>query len=298
MNAPQPDLETLADAQPAQPATMTRPPRWLAPAVIALAAAAAVWAARPFTIVEPGHRGVLVTLGKPAERALPEGIVFHWPFVQRVAQIDVRISRAEGTGVAASKDLQAVTLKVAANVRIDPDAAAKVYRDIAPTAAEAIERIVVPARPEAFKAVAARFTAEELVTRRTEVRDQIASMLQDKIRRHGFILDEFSIVNFEFSPAFAAAIEAKVKAEQEKLKADRDLQRIRVEAEQRVTSARAEADSLRLQREQVTPMLLELRRIESTRAAIAKWDGKLPGAVMGSGGTLAPLLQMQGGATP
>ena len=74
----------------------------------------------------------------------------------------------------------------------------------------------------------------------------------------------------------------KVKAEQQKQQAERDLQRLQVEAQQKVVGAKAEAESLALQRMQITPELLSLRRIENERAAIAKWDGKLPSVTSGA----------------
>jgi uncharacterized membrane protein YqiK len=205
------------------------------------------------------------------------------PFVQKLNVMDVRVAKSEGQGDAASKDLQAVQFKVALNYHLDPNAVPRVFREIAQTTDAVAASIIDPARPEAVKAITARFTAEELITRRTEVRDQIASQLREKMTRHGLVLDEFSIVNFAFSPSFAGAIEAKVRAEQEKLKADRDLQRIEVEAQQRIASARAEAESLRLQRGEVTPQLLELRRVETERMAIAKWNGVLPTTALGTG---------------
>lgn len=167
------------------------------------------------------------------------------------------------------------------NYHLDPTAAAKGFRDVGQSTAEIASRILEPARPEAVKAVTAQFTAEELITKRTQVGDLIAKMLREKMSRHGLILDEFAIVNFAFSPSFTTAIEAKVNAEQEKLKAERDLMRIRVEAEQKVTSAKAEAESLRLQRQEVTPDVLALRAIE-------KWDGHLPQV---TGGAL-PMLDI------
>jgi regulator of protease activity HflC (stomatin/prohibitin superfamily) len=172
-------------------------------------------------------------------------------------------------------DLQQVRAKVAVNFHLDPNVAAKAFRDIGQSTAEIANNILEPARPEAVKAVTAQFTAEQLITKRTEVRDKIAVLLREKLSRHGIILDEFAIVNFSFSPSFTSAIEAKVNAEQEKLKAERDLMRIRVEAEQKVTSAKAEAESLRLQRQEVTTDVLALRTIE-------KWDGHLPQVTGGS----------------
>jgi uncharacterized membrane protein YqiK len=189
--------------------------------------------------------------------------------------MDVRIAKSEGEGDAASRDLQQVRVKVAVNYHLDPDKAAKVFREVGQTTEDVVTSILLPARPEAVKAVTAQFTAEELITKRTQVREQIAALLREKLTRHGLILDEFAIINFAFSPSFTAAIEAKVGAEQANLKAERDLMRIRVEAEQKVASARAEAESLRLQRQEVTPDVLALRTIE-------KWDGHLPQATGGA----------------
>jgi regulator of protease activity HflC (stomatin/prohibitin superfamily) len=218
---------------------------------------------------------VLTTMGKPSDEVFGEGVHLIIPIVQNLHLMDVRIGKNEGEGDAASKDLQQVRAKVVVNYHLEPAAAARAFKDIGQSTDELVARILDPARPEAVKAVTAQFTAEELITKRTQVRDQIADLLRQKITRHGLILDEFAIVNFAFSPSFTAAIEAKVNAEQEKLKAERDLMRIRVEAEQKVTSARAEAESLRLQRQEVTPDVLALRTIE-------KWDGHLPQMTGGS----------------
>lgn len=261
--------------------------RWL---VLLVGAALLAWALWPLAIVPAGHRGVMTTMGKPSDVALGEGVQLLVPWVQKLNIMDVRVAKSEGQGDAASKDLQAVQFKVVVNYHLDPSAAPRVFREIAQSTDAVAASIIDPARPEAVKAVTARFTAEELITKRTEVRDQIASQLREKMTRHGLVLDEFSIVNFAFSQSFAGAIEAKVRAEQEKLKADRDLQRIEVEAEQRLAGARAEAESLRLQRGEVTPLLLELRRVEAERLAIAKWNGVLPTTTLGTG--VQPFLNL------
>jgi prohibitin 2 len=242
-----------------------------------------LWTAWPLAIVPAGHRGVMTTMGKPSDFVYTEGVHLRFPAVQQMHLLDVRVAKNEGQGEAASRDLQAVQAKVILNYHLDPQAVPRAFREIAQSTEEIAARIIDPARPEAVKAVTARFTAEELITRRTEVRDQIAALLREKMARHGLVLDEFSIVNFAFSASFSSAIEAKVGAEQQKLQADRDLQRIQVEAEQRIASARAEAEGLRLQRQEVTPMLLELRRVENERLAIAKWSGVLPTTSVSSG---------------
>ncbi len=129
---------------------------------------------------------------------------------------------------------------------------------------------------EAIKAITAKYTAEELISKRIEVRNDIIIALKEKLDRHGIKIDEFSILNFDFSKSFNDAIEAKTTAEQLKLKAERDLQRIQVEGQQKIVSAKAEAEGLAAQRQQITPELLELRKIENERAAIEKWNGELP----------------------
>jgi regulator of protease activity HflC (stomatin/prohibitin superfamily) len=190
--------------------------------------------------------------------------------------LEVRVQKGEGEGDAASKDLQAVHTRFAINYHLEPHQVAKAFREIGASTEVIADRIIVPAAQESLKAVTARFTAEELITRRTDVRESISSLLREKMQRHGLVLDEFAIVNFKFSESFSKAIEAKVGTEQDKLRAERDLLRIRVEAEQKITQAKAEAESLALQRAQVTPELLKLREIENQRAAINKWNGILP----------------------
>lgn len=235
-----------------------------------------LWLLAPYGIVPAGSRGVMTTFGKPGGEVLDEGIHFRWPLAQTIHTLETRVQKGEGEGDAASKDLQAVHTRVAINYHLEPHQVAAAFASIGASTDVIADRIILPAAQESVKAVTARFTAEELITRRTDVREQIAALLREKMQRHGLVLDEFAIVNFKFSDSFSRAIEAKVGAEQDKLRAERDLQRIRVEAEQKITQAKAEAESLALQRQQVTPELLKLREIENQRAAISKWNGVLP----------------------
>ena len=237
-----------------------------------------IWLAMPFSVVPAGYRGVLTTFGSPSTQVYSEGLNFCWPIAQRMHLVNVSIQKGEGEGEAASKDLQTVHTRVALNYHIKPEAAITVFRDLGN---EPADRIIVPSVHESVKAVTARFTAEDLISKRTEVRDQIVALLKDRLSRHGIIVDEFSILNFNFSKTFNEAIEAKTTAEQLKLKADRDLMRIEVEAKQKITSAKAEAESLALQRQQVSTDLLRLREIENQAEAIKKWDGRLPQATGG-----------------
>jgi regulator of protease activity HflC (stomatin/prohibitin superfamily) len=151
------------------------------------------------------------------------------------------------------------------------------------------ERIIDPAVKESFKAAAARYTAEELISKREALKTEVRNYLRDRLKVFGIIVVELSITDFEFSQEFNKAIESKQTAEQNALRAKRDLDRIRVEAEQKIASARAEAESLRLQRQVISPELIQLRQIEAQIKAIEKWDGKMPNVTGGA----VPFIQVE-----
>src|SRR5688572_2899029 len=177
---------------------------------------------KPFVIVPNGHRGVELTFGKADDVPLGEGLHFMIPLVQRVYRMPVMIERSETESEAASRDLQRVHTTVVLNYHIDPQQVVRVYRDLGEF--ENIEpRIIDPAVQEAMKAITARYTAEQLVTQRPKVAEEMRGALHERMQRHGMVIDEFSITNFHFSQSFDAAIEAKTVAEQQKLKAERDL---------------------------------------------------------------------------
>lgn len=223
-----------------------------------------------FEIVGAGERGVVFSrFGGIQDRILDEGLRFKLPFVEDIIPMDVKIKKSETAATASTKDLQTVSSTIALNYHIDPSAVNTIYQEIGVFFKE---RIIDPAVQEAVKAVAAQFTAEELITRRQEVKDTIKLSLTERLRNFNMIVDEFNIVDFSFSQTFNNAIEAKQTAEQQALKAQRDLERIRIEAEQKIASAQAEAEAQRLQRATITPTLLQLRAIE-------KWDGHFPQVV-------------------
>jgi regulator of protease activity HflC (stomatin/prohibitin superfamily) len=242
----------------------------------------------PFVVINAGNRGVITTFGKVNPIVLEEGLHLRIPIMQQVTEINVQIQKGEGDGDAASRDLQQVHAKIALNYHLIPNRVAETYQAIGDLNSVG-DRIIIPAVQEATKATTAKYTAEELISKRPEVRDQISQFMRDRLLRHGIQIDEFSIVNFRFSESFNQAIEAKTTAEQLKLKAERDLERIRVEAEQKIASAKAEAESLRLQKQEITPDLLKLREIENQRVALEKWDGRLPQVTGGS----VPLINIK-----
>jgi regulator of protease activity HflC (stomatin/prohibitin superfamily) len=232
-----------------------------------------VRAVNPFVIINAGERGVLLNFGAVQSTVFGEGLHLRIPIMQRVEKVDVRINKSQTEAESVSKDLQDTKSTIAVNYHISPDKSNWVFQNIGN---EYKARIIDPAVQEVVKAITAKYTAVELITQREKVRGEIKELLKNRLLTYNILVDDFSIVNFKFSQQFEQAIEAKQTAEQLALKAQRDLDRIKIEADQKVASAKAEAESLRLQKENVTAQLIELRRIEASIKAIEKWDGRMP----------------------
>jgi len=229
----------------------------------------------PLVTVPAGNEGVVTVFGKSQSEVLDAGLHIVNPFA-KVINISTRIQKTESQGDAASRDLQQVTTHIALQYHVASSQVALFYQRVG---LGYEDTIIAPQLQETFKAVTAKYTAEELVTKREEVRAAIRELIDQKLKTvtgGGLIVDDFSITNFAFSRSFSAAIEAKQEAEQLALKAQRDLERVQVEAQQKIALAQAEAESLRLQKMEITPDLIKLRQIEVQRQAIDKWDGHLP----------------------
>ena len=226
-----------------------------------------------FETVGPGHKGVVFSkFGGIQERVLGEGLQFKIPFIESIIPIDVRIQKAQTGSTASSKDLQMVTSTIAVNYHIDPAKVNVVYQEIGVFFKE---RVIDPAVQESVKAATARFTAEELITRREEVKEVIKASMIERLAPFNILIDEFNIIDFTFSRSFNEAIESKQTAEQRALQAKRDLERIKIEAQQMIARAKAEAESQRIQKATISPIILQLRAIE-------KWDGQFPQVVGGA----------------
>ena len=244
--------------------------------VIIIIIAALIVVLNTFTTVSAGHSGVVTTFGKVSDGVLAEGLHFKIPFVQQIVIIDNRVQKAEVACSSASKDLQTVSSTIAINYKVVNSYSASMYKNVG-VDYESI--IIAPAIQECVKAVTAKFTAEELITNRQNVGDQMNTLLEDKICSYGLEIQIFNIISFDFTDEYNAAIEAKQTAQQNALKAEQDLQRIKVEAEQTIAKAEAEAEAYNLKAQQITPEILLMSYIE-------KWDGKLPTVTSGEGGSM------------
>jgi regulator of protease activity HflC (stomatin/prohibitin superfamily) len=257
----------------------------MSPFLIVAAALFLLWIFSPFVIVGAGERGVVFNQGSGRLRVLDPGFRPVLPIVEKVTKLDVRIRKSDTRATAASKDLQTVATEIVLNYHLFPDKVDRIFQEIGP---EYEKRIIDPAVQEIVKGVTAKFTAEELITKRQLVKDEIKTALHTRLVNSYISLDELNITDFQFSKGFNEAIENKQTAEQLALKAQRDLERIKIEADQKIVTAKAEAESQRIQKETISPIILQLRAIE-------KWDGKFP-QVMGGTGAM-PFINLEAGST-
>lgn len=235
-----------------------------------------------WVIIEPGHTGVVVTMGKVEENVLQEGFHFKVPFVQEVIKIDNRIVKLEVQTEAFSKDLQTVTTNLAINYRVDTKKSYSIYKNVGSNYESVL---VIPAVNEVLKAISSSYTAEESVTNRTLISDGLVQGLNEKLNDSGLYVTDVNIIDFDFSDAFIQAIEEKQVAQQKLLTAETEKQtaiaKAEAEAETIKIKAEAEAEANKVLSESITTNIIEYNKIE-------KWDGKLP-QVTGGSGTLINL---------
>ena len=237
--------------------------------------------------VGAGQRGVLLRFQAPTGEIKEEGLYYKIPVVEQVVLMSTQIQKYTAPATSSSKDLQVVTTEVTLNYQLNAASVTEIYTNLRQ---DYESRIIQPYIQEAVKSTTANYDAEELITQRPKVKDELQDLIAERVKPLGIDVVQLSITDFQFSPAFQDAIEAKVRAVQQALEAENSLKRVEFEAQQEITRARAEAEGLRLQKQQITAQLLELRQIEVQRAAVEKWNGVMPDVVT-SGGPV-PMLDV------
>jgi len=237
-----------------------------------------------YFVIDAGERGVVLRFGA-VNRVVAEGLHFKMPLMEDIVKMSVRVQKNTTKTEAASRDLQVVHTTMVLNYNLQAEKVGEVYKSLGLGFSE---KIIDPVIQESFKAASARYTAEELISKREALKTEVRNFLKDRLAPFGINVVELSITDFEFSQEFNKAIESKQTAEQHALRAKRDLDRIRVEAQQKIATAQADAEALRLQRQVISPDLVKLRQIDAQIKAIEKWDGKLPNVTGGA----VPFIQV------
>lgn len=243
----------------------------------------------PFVTIDAGQRGVVLTWGAFNGDILNPGLHLRIPIAQSVVKMDVQTQKLEiESSTAYSHDLQNVNIHSVVNYNLDPKEVGAIYQQYG-LSAEA--RILEPNLEAAVKQTIAKYSAEEILSKRGEVTNEIETTFRQSIP-NTFVVTKYALVNETFSDAFETAIEQKQIAKQNAEKADNDLKRIKIEAEQRVAQATAEAEAIKIQaaaiQQQGGASYVNLKAVE-------KWDGHLPQQMI-PGGAL-PFLNLQTNGT-
>ena len=239
------------------------------------------------SIIQPGEVGIVIRLGEAQPNPLNEGLHFVIPFITKVERLNIRIQKAEVKTEAASQDMQVVTAAVVVNYRVDTAQAVEHFRKLGQNYL-ALTNVIEPAIQEAFKADAAKYTAEELITKRAQVSMEFQQSVSTRLEQFnvGLVIAAVNITSFEFSAEFNQEIEQKVMADQRAGRAERELVRFEFEAQQKVVTAEGEAKAI-LEKAKAEAEALELKKPLATMeliwlSAVEKWDGKLPTHLFGA----------------
>lgn len=259
--------------------------RIVLPVVIGLLALVILFSA--FIIVPAGSTGVVITLGKVAETPLQEGLHLKIPFVQEVETMSNKIQKIEVDAPAVSKDLQSISSDIAVNFRVGNKSASYIFQNIGQ---DYQTIMLLPAVQESMKSVTAKYTAEELITERAQVGQEVKTTLEEKVSSYGIVIEKFNIVNFEFSEEFNLAIEAKQVAEQNLIKTKTEQEQAIViaeaEAQKQIIAAEAEAKAIlqkaEAQAEANRQVAASLNDDLIEYSKVEKWNGELPVATGGN----------------
>ena len=239
--------------------------------------AAAVIGLSAFFIVPPGEVAVKTRLGAIVD-SYSEGMHFKMPLIESITKFSIQIQRADIKTQAFSKDLQTMNSSLVVNHRIQKETVVSIYRNLGP---RYVSNIVDPAVQEVFKAIAARYSAERIISERNELVEAINAEVKARLSQKEIIVTDISVTDLDFTDQFLKAVEDKQVAEQQAKMSEKLVEKAKRDAEQAIAKSRGEAEALRMQREQVTPMLIELRKVDAQLKAIEKWNGVLPGYVGG-----------------
>lgn len=226
-----------------------------------------------FSTIKTGEIGIKTRFGKIIGSTTNEGIVFKLPFEQ-IKKINIKVQKYENEEAfsTSTKDLQIVNnIKVAINYQIDGSRAVNLFKTVG---TNYNTTVLEPAIQETIKAVFSKYTAEEIVTKRSEISLDMNNTLDERIKEYGINSVAVSINNFDFSESYNQAIEKKAVAEQEVETSKNQLEKAKIDAEKKKVEAQGEAEANALLEQSLTDQIIAQQFIE-------KWNGQLPTTMTG-----------------
>lgn len=238
------------------------------------------------SVVDPGNRGVKVSLGEVSPAALPEGLVWHAPMITTIHEVSIRQQTGKLKAECYSSDLQQVTLDVKVLYRLPEGNVVAMYQKYQ---GDPFEALIEPRVQEAFKEVAALQTAENIIKKNEQIKQDVFKLAKIKIGELVYI-EDVVVSNQTLSKELEAAIESKMVQQQEAAKAEFIKAKAAVEAETALIKAEGEAKAIRTRGAAIkeNPGLIDLQIVEH-------WDGHTPTTVvLGSGGSTTNILLPHG----
>lgn len=228
----------------------------------------------PIAIVGAGERGVKVTLGKVSPESFKEGVHFVTPFISKIKNMDVKTQKKIMETEVYTKDIQQARISYAINFNLQPQNAHKMYREVG---LEYQDTILMPVVEGTIKDIIGKWNAQDLIANREAATTDIMGKLQRQLEPKYINVTGFQITDINYSKVFEQAIESKVTAEQEALKAKNKTVQVQEEARQKVISAEAEAKSMKIRSD-----ALAKNKSLVQYEAVQKWNGVLPTYTMGN----------------
>ncbi len=218
-------------------------------------------------VIEPGTRGLKVTLGKTEDQFLPPGFGFKAPFVTTIVTVNIRQKTSAVQADCFSSDLQQVKIDLRVLYRVPEASVVQIYRQFA---GDPFDSLIAPRVQEAIKEVTALLTAEQIVKRREEIKIKTIAAATQKIGSI-LVVEDVVVRDINLSNELEKAIEAKMVAEQQANQARFTQVQTQVEAETAIISAKGEAEAIRVRGEALrqSPAFLRWKIVE-------RWNGRSP----------------------
>jgi prohibitin 2 len=235
-------------------------------------------------VVDPGYRGVEVTLGSVSAAFKPDGFGVKAPFVTSITQISVRQQTAEDKAECYSSDLQQIHIELRVLFRVPESSIVRLFRSYD---GDVFESLVAPRVHEALKEVVASQSAEQVVKNREQIKTRSLELARKKVGGL-LVVEDIVIQNIALTKELEHAIEAKMVQEQEASKSKYLQQRAQIEADTAVIKAKGEAESIRIRGDALkqNPAFVDLQIVD-------KWDGTTPLVIGAAGNLLMPLRDLQ-----
>mmetsp|Transcript_28945 Transcript_28945/g.59319 ORF Transcript_28945/g.59319 Transcript_28945/m.59319 type:complete len:281 (-) Transcript_28945:319-1161(-) len=217
--------------------------------------------------VDVGHQAVMFDKfrGGVVHEQYKEGTHPRIPFFQEPHIIDIRAQPREIKTITGTKDLQQVSIYLRVLSRPMPEKLSNIYQDLGLNFGD---RLLPSLCNEPLKAIVAKYSAEELLSKRAEISAQLKNEINRRAGEFNILLDDVSITHLVYGKEFTSAVEAKQVAQQTAERQEWVVKKAEQEKKAAIIRAQGEAEAAEI----VTSALkecgsgvIEVRRIDMAK---------------------------------